>query len=61
MGFRCIKRWDFNNDVVEKQIILKNLYESQMLSEKRLNKLTDSLIDEVITKEEYQVRKSIIK
>lgn len=48
---------DFNNDVVEKEIILKNLYESQMLSEKRLNKLTDSLIDEVITKEEYQVRK----
>jgi len=48
---------DFNNDVLEKEKILKSLYESQILTERRLNKLTDSLIDEIITKEEYQVRK----
>ena len=48
---------DFNNDVLEKEKILKSLYDSQILSERRLNKLTDSLIDEIITKEEYQVRK----
>jgi len=48
---------DFNNDVLEKEKILKSLYGSQILSERRLNKLTDSLIDEIITKEEYQVRK----
>ena len=48
---------DFNNDLLEKEKILKNLYDSQLIIEKRLNKLTDSLIDEIITKEEYQVRK----
>jgi len=48
---------DFNNDVLEKEKILKSLYNSQILSERRLNKLTDSLIDEIITKNEYIVRK----
>jgi site-specific DNA recombinase len=48
---------DFHNDVLEKEKILKSLYSSQLVSERRLNKLTDSLIDEIITKDEYTVRK----
>lgn len=52
-----VLKQDFQNDVAEKEKILQSLYSSQILAEKRLNKLTDSLIDEIITKEEYQVRK----
>jgi len=48
---------DFKNDVIEKEKVLKSLYDSQILAERRLNKLTDSLIDEIITKEEYTTRK----
>ncbi len=51
---------DYQNDILEKEMILKNLYKSLELSERQLNKLTDSLISEIITDEDYKIRKKYL-
>ncbi len=56
-----VLREDFKNDVIQKETITKSLYSSLESSERKLAKLTDSLISELIDDEEYKISKKIIQ
>lgn len=51
---------DFKNDLIEKETILNTLTTSLNTQERKLNKLTDSLLEEIISDEEYKIRKKHI-
>ncbi len=52
---------DFNNDIELQEKQLDNLYNTLRKEERKLNKLTDTLIDELISQEDYKIRKKHLK
>ena len=56
-----ILKEDFNQDIELQEQQLDNLYNTLRKEERKLNNLTDSLIDELISKDDYKTRKKQFK